>query len=151
MRLPAGTCPGGGVAKTLTQFGQPLADPHAVRRVQVTERLSQLLCKIAWARRAPAQQGTGGDAIDFRQLDESGQRGQDRAALEAANRFRIDADLFGDQFLGVAGRYAGAGERFAELLGEVLFCGQGGRVNMTCGWSTRMLARPGSLRNNMIC
>jgi hypothetical protein len=22
---------------------------------------------------------------------------------------------------------------------------------MTCGWSTRMLAGPGSLRNNMIC
>lgn len=49
MRLPAGTSPGGGMAKTLTQFRQPLAHPDAVCGAQMTERIGQFFCKIVWA------------------------------------------------------------------------------------------------------
>ncbi|EEF26802.1 conserved hypothetical protein [Ricinus communis] len=49
MQLPAGTSPGGGVAKALTQFGQPLAHPDAVCGAQMTERLGQLFREIVRA------------------------------------------------------------------------------------------------------
>lgn len=139
------------MAQALAQFGQPLADPQAVGVSQVAQPVGQFFGKVVRAGRTPAQQGADGHVIEVGEFDKPRKGRQDGSALEAADRLHIDAEVFGNQFLSVTGCKPRAGECFAELFGEVLICGQGCRVNMTCCWSTRMLAGPGSLRNNVIC